>query len=138
MNARAAGERAAVPPGDIGRRVWAIGDGWIPPSSTGPQPEMRSHETLCLLNAGPAAARVELWFYFADREPHGPLVVDVAARRIRHLVVNDADLPEPIPHGVDYAVVIRSTEPIVVQHTRMDTRQEANSMMSTIAFGAED
>ncbi|MFV0462486.1 MAG: sensory rhodopsin transducer [Nostocoides sp.] len=31
-------------------------------------------------------------------------------------------------------MVLRATAPVVAQHTRIDTRQAANSMMSTIAF----
>ena len=30
---------------DIGRRHWAIAEGWIPPYSQGPEPAMTSHET---------------------------------------------------------------------------------------------
>ncbi len=123
-------------PAAVGHTVWAIGDGWIPPTSSG-APGMISHESVCILNAGPREAHLELWFYFAEREPVGPLRVTIANRRVRHIVVNDADMPEPIPHGVDYSIVVRSSEPVVVQHTRMDTRQAANSMMSTIAYGAD-
>lgn len=35
----------------IGRRVWAIAEGYIPAWSTGPEPDMTSHETACILNA---------------------------------------------------------------------------------------
>jgi hypothetical protein len=31
-------------------------------------------------------------------------------------------------------VLIESDEPIVVQHTRLDSRQAANALMTTIAF----
>ena len=53
----------------IGKRRWAIAEGYIPGSSHGPEPEMLSHETACLLNAGDRDARVELTVFFADREP---------------------------------------------------------------------
>ncbi len=121
-------------PPAVGGVLWAIGDGWIPPSSTGPQPGMRSHETICVLNAGEHDSTLRIWFYFANRDPVGPVVREVPARRVRHLVVNDIDKPEPLPHGVDYSVVVQASHPVVVQHTRMDTRQAANTMMSTIAY----
>jgi len=117
----------------IGRKVWAIAEGWIPPASTGPQ-EMLSHETACLLNPGDADARVQLTLYFKDREPAGPYRVTVPARRTLHLRFNDLKDPEPVPRGTDYSSVLVSDRPIVVQHTRLDSRQAANALLSTIAY----
>jgi hypothetical protein len=56
----------------IGRRRWAIAEGYIPSSSTGPEPEMTSHETFCILNAGDQDAHVQITIYYTDREPAGP------------------------------------------------------------------
>ena len=126
-------EEAAV--GAIGRRRWAIAEGYIPGESTGPAPAMTSHETACLLNAGDRAAQVILTVYFADREPAGPYHVEVPARRTLHLRFNDLRDPEPIPRDTDYATVIESDVPIVVQHTRLDSRQAANALLSTTAYG---
>jgi hypothetical protein len=50
--------------------------------------------------------------------------------------VNDLDDPERIPLGVDFCTVIDSDQPIVVQHTRLDSRQQANALMTTIAYPA--
>lgn len=36
--------------------------------------------------------------------------------------------------ATDYASVIQSDVPIVVQHTRLDSRQSENALLSTIAF----
>jgi hypothetical protein len=121
----------------VGRTVWAIAEGYIPPSSTGHAPEMTSHETACLLNAGDVVANVEIDVYFADREPAGPYRVTVPPRRTLHLRFNELADPEPIPTGTDYASVIRSDQPIVVQHTRLDSRQAENALLSTIAFAAD-
>jgi hypothetical protein len=46
-----------MPPRNIGRELWAIAEGFIPGSSTGPPP-MESHETLCFLNASDTDANV--------------------------------------------------------------------------------
>jgi hypothetical protein len=118
----------------IGRRRWAIAEGYIPATSQGPAPEMLSHETACILNPGDRDAHVVLTVYFADREPAGPYRLTVPARRTRHVRFNDLDDPEPIPRGTDYSSVIESDVPIVVQHTRLDSRQEANALLSTVAF----
>jgi len=47
---------------------------------------------------------------------------------------NDLKDPAPIPRDTDYASVFESDAPIVVQHTRMDTRRAEVSLLSTIAF----
>jgi hypothetical protein len=42
--------------------------------------------------------------------------------------------PEEIPRDTPYSSVIESDVPIVVQHTRLDSRQPANALLSTMAF----
>ncbi len=120
-------------PEAIGKTRWAIAEGYIPPESTGPEPQMTSHETACLLNAGDEEAQVEIMVYFADREPAGPYRLPVPPRRTRHVRSNDLSDPEPIPKDTDYASVITASAPIVVQHTRLDSRQAENALLSTIA-----
>jgi hypothetical protein len=120
-------------PAAIGHRVWAIAEGYIPPDSTGSTRELVSHETVCILNAGSAPARVEITVYFADRAPAGPYRFTVEAQRTRHLRFNDFVDPEPVPKGTDFSSVIASDVPVVVQHTRLDTRQPALALLSTMA-----
>jgi len=120
--------------GMIGRMRWAIAEGYIPGWSHGPEPEMTSHETVCILNATDQDAHVEIRIYFADREPAGPYAITVPARRTRHVRFNDLTDPEPIPKSTDYASVIESDVPIVVQHTRLDSRQADNALITTIAY----
>lgn len=56
------------------------------------------------------------------------------ARRTRHVRFNDLKDPEPVPLGTGYASVIESDVPIVVQHTRLDSRQAENALLTTIAY----
>jgi hypothetical protein len=121
----------------IGKRRWAIAEGYIPGGSTGPE-EMNSHETLCFLNTGEEDARVEITLFFADREPAGPYRLTVQARRTVHQWINKLDDPEPVPKDTDYAMLVECNVPIVVQHTRLDSRQPANALLSTIAFAGND
>lgn len=107
----------------IGVREWVIAEGYIPRESHGKQPEMTSHETVCVLNATDQDAHVEITIYHKDREPVGPYRVTVPARRTRHIRFNDLADPEPIARGTDFSSVIRSDVPIVAQHTRLDSRQ---------------
>lgn len=118
----------------LGRTEWAIAEGYIPEWSNGPKPEFESHETVCILNAGDEEARVEITVYFSDREPAGPYRLTVPVRRTRHVRFNELKDPEPIPKGTDFASVIRSDVPVVVQHTRLDSRQAENALLSTIAY----
>ena len=122
----------------IGHKRWAIAEGYIPKSSHGPEPEMTSHETACLLNTSEQDAHIQITIYFSDRDPVGPYRVTVPARRTKHLRFNDLKDPLPIPRGTDYASLIESDVPIVVQHTRLDSRQEANALLTTIAFAGSD
>ena len=121
----------------LGRTVWAIPEGWIPDDSTGGGRALTSHETACLLNTGDRDAHVRITLYFRDREPAGPYRAVVPARRTPHLRFNDLRDPEPVPLGTDYSSVLESDVPIVVQHTRLDSRQPALALLSTVAFPVE-
>ena len=111
-------------------------EGYIPQHSTGPQPEMRTHETVCLLNTGDRDAHVEIMIFYQHREPVGPYRLTVPARRTVHQRFNDLAGPAPIPADTDFASVIRSDTPIVAQHNRLDSRQVANALLTTIAYPA--
>jgi hypothetical protein len=119
----------------VGRRLWVIPEGYIPGESTGPDPEMTSHETLCVLNTGSEEAHLRLTIYFTDRDPAGPYRVAVPGRRTLHLRFNDLEDPEPVPLDTDYACVVESDVPVVCQHTRLDSRQSENALLTTIAYG---
>ncbi len=121
----------------IGKRRWAIAEGYIPPASHGPAPELESHEAACLLNTSDQDAHVEITVFFTDREPAGPYRFTVGARRTLHLRFNSLEDPEPVPLGTNYASLIESDVPIVVQHTRLDSRQAENALLSTIAYGSD-
>jgi hypothetical protein len=121
----------------IGHKRWAIAEGYIPGWSNGPEPQFTSHETACLLNTSDEEANVEITVYFEDREPTGPYRMTVPARRTLHVRFNELTDPEPVPTDADYASVIESDVPIVVQHTRLDSRQAENALLSTIAYASE-
>ena len=58
----------------------------------------------------------------------------VAARRTLHLRFNDLDDPQPLPRDTDYASMLDSDVPIIVQHTRRDPRRAEVSLLSTVAY----
>jgi len=119
---------------ELGCRRWALAEGYIPAWSNGPAPQMTSHKALCILNSGDRDAHVEVMVYFENREPAGPFRFLVGARRTRHLRFNEFSDPQAIPVDTPYASVVSCDVPIVVQHTRLDSRQAENALMTTIAF----
>ena len=118
----------------IGRTTWAIAEGYIPGKSNGPAPEMTSHEACCILNASENDAHVSITIFFEDRDAVGPYRFTIAPRRTRHLRFNNFDDPAVIPRDTPYSSLIESDVPIVVQHTRLDSRQSENALLTTIAF----
>jgi hypothetical protein len=120
----------------IGKRRWAIPEGYIPSQSVSQDRALLSHETACILNANDKDAHVTLTVFFANREPV-VYKVTVPARRTLHLRFNDLKDPEPIPLDTDYSSVFESDLPIVVQHTRLDSRRAEISLLSTIAYAQD-
>ena len=118
----------------IGKKVWAIAEGYIPKYGTGAEPEFTSHETACILNTSDERAEVEVTLFFSDKDPVGPYKITVEPRRTKHLRFNDLKDPAPVPKGTDYASIIESNIPVIVQHTRLDSRQAENALLSTIAY----
>jgi hypothetical protein len=125
-----------IPP--IGKKRWAIAEGYIPGQSHGPEPRMTSHETACLLNTSDQDAHVEIRVFFSDRGPVGPYRITVPGQRTRHIRFNNLTDPESIPKDTDYASLIESDVPIVVQHTRLDSRQADNALITTIAYASDE
>lgn len=117
----------------IGHKRWAIAEGYIPSQSSFTERALISHETACILNANDADAHVQITLFFADREPIAYRVT-VGARRTLHLRFNDLKDPAPVPRDTDYSSVFESDVPIVLQHTRLDSRHAEVSLLSTTAY----
>lgn len=122
---------------EVGSRVWAVPAGRIPPHTTGPEPEFTSRDELCILNATGEEASLQITIFYTDRDPVGPYTLTVGARRVRHVRFNDLIDPEAIPMAEDYAALIESSVPIVVQHVRLDSRRAEDSMFGSLGFAGE-
>lgn len=118
----------------IGKRRWAIAEGYLPPFDPSDSYELRSHEAASILNAGDRDAHVEIRVFFTDRDPVGPYRLTVPARRTVHLRFNDLSDPAAIPVNTPYSSLIESDEPVVVQHTRLDARRAALALLTTLAY----
>ncbi|HRX84950.1 MAG TPA: sensory rhodopsin transducer [Phycisphaerae bacterium] len=121
---------------ELGARQWVIAEGYLPAWSHGPEPEMKSHGAVCILNAGDKDAHIEITIYYADRAPVGPYREIVPAQRTRHIRFNSLKDPEEITPGIGFSSVIAADVPVVVQYTRLDSRQAENALMTTMAYAA--
>lgn len=116
-----------------GQKRWIIPDGFLPEKSNG---DFVSHEAICVLNIGDQDAKLAISIYFEDREPMEDFTDFCGAKRTNHIrldKIQDAS-GNKIPVGVPYAIKIDSDEPIVVQHSRMDTTQAEMTLMTTMAY----
>jgi hypothetical protein len=120
----------------IGRKRWAIPEGYIPSKSTGPAPDMISHECICILNVGDQPAHVTITVFYTDREPVA-YRLEVDARRSKHVRLNNLTDPEEIPRDTEFSSVVESDVPVVCQHSRLDSRQAANALLSAIPFSSD-
>jgi hypothetical protein len=113
-----------------GKRRWFVPDGYLP----GTPP---SHESACVLNVGPRRARLQLTFFLEDREPLGPVEVEVGARRTAHIRLDDSAAlgGVELPRDVPYAYSVESDEPVVLQHSRLDTTGGGYTLFTTVAYG---
>jgi hypothetical protein len=121
----------------LGRKHWAGAEGCIPVWSHGPEPELESHEALCILNTGSGAANIELTLFYENRAPAGPYRMTVEAQRTKHVRLNSLSKPEPVAKGTNFAWSLHSDEPVVVQHTRLDSRQAENALMTAVPYSQD-
>jgi hypothetical protein len=118
---------------DGGKRHWFVPDAFLPGESSH---GVESHESACLLNCGDHDARVRFTFFFADRDPLGPVEVVLEARRGRHVRLDDRSaIGVDLPRGVPYAYAVESDVPVVLQHSRLDTSAGGYTLFTTIAYG---
>lgn len=116
----------------VGATLWFIPDGYIPPVSTG---ELTSHESICVLNRHDEDVTLTITIYYEDRAPLERIQEIVGGRRTRHIRTSTLQKDgEFIPVGVPYAIEVESDRPILVQYSRMDATQPANTLMSVMAY----
>lgn len=118
----------------IGKTTWLIPDMFWPEITS--EGHYVSHESVCVLNTTDKECKLEFILYFEDRAPISGLSAFCAAERTHHVrmdLLTDVNGIH-IPRGVPYAAVVKSSAPVVVQYTRVDTTQCANSIMTTMAY----
>lgn len=121
----------------LGKLDWAFSDGRIPFGSTGKEPTFNSHDKISVLNTSAEKAEIEIFILYEDEAPIGAYKVEVKPRRLRKIRINDLIDPVAVNLDRNYSCYIRSIVPVVIQFSRMNTGQNANAIMGTMAFPAD-
>lgn len=117
----------------IGKKIWAIGDGFMPYTQNG---NYKSHEAICVLNTSDQDAHIQITIYFEDKEPLEGFCTVCKARRANHVrldMIKNIN-GDSIPYDIPYAILVESDVAVVVQHSRMDVSQSEMTLMTTIAY----
>lgn len=120
---------------DFGKKIWLIPDCYYPLESTaGPYV---SHEAVCILNVTDEDAEISITAYYEDQEPDGSFSAVCPARRTSHIRMDRIKnlLGKGLDRARPYAMLIRSSVPVVCQYSRVDTTQERLGLATTIAYG---
>jgi hypothetical protein len=118
----------------IGKKAWLIPDMYWPEITS--EGHYVSHESVCVLNTSDQECKIDFILYYEDRAPISGLFAVCPPQRTLHVRMDRLTGEDGmhIPRGVPYAAVVNASIPVVVQYTRVDTTQSANSIMTTMAF----
>jgi len=122
---------------NYGCKKWLIPDGHIP--GPGSQ-DILGHEAICFVNSGVTDAKVKMTVYFEDKEPIREIPLEVKAERSLHVWLSKPEMMGgiAIPIETPYSILVESSEKIVVQHTRVDTRLGNMALLSVIGYPVEE
>lgn len=117
-----------------GKREWLFPDGELPPM--GDNPELYGHESIVITNPGDKEAEVEITLYWTDRDPTGGEKVRVGAKRVLcvHITEKEGFFGHPVTVGEQYAIALKSTEPVVAQYGRLDMRTGVMAFYTTPGY----
>lgn len=117
----------------FGSKVWLIPDGYFPSESCGKE---KSHDAVCVVNTGEKDANIKITLYFEDRDKMDGFHTFCGSERTHHIRMDKLkDIHgNGVPQDVPYAMMIESDVEIVVQYSRMDTRQAEMALMTTMAY----
>ncbi|RYZ89636.1 MAG: sensory rhodopsin transducer [Proteobacteria bacterium] len=118
----------------LGKKIWVIAERLLSETENTDGTEVNSKETVWILNTSDEEAHLVLTIYFADKIPSGPYYIAVESQRTRQLNFNDLYVPEPIPRDSDFACVIESDVPVVIQHIPSFARNVGNGLISAISY----
>ena len=120
----------------VGKKIWVFPDGDLPAAGDGPQ---KGHESLVILNSSNKDSQISFEIYFEDKSPVTDITATVKAQRVRCFRL-DSPLGDnktfQIPFG-QYALVIKSEQPVVAQIGRMDVSQPNLAYYTVMGYGCD-
>jgi hypothetical protein len=117
-----------------GRKTWSFAAGNIPFHSNGIEPMFTSHDRITILNINSDKAEIVITIFYEDQKEVNDYKLIVGARRVRKIRFNDLINPLPITLERPYGFVLKSSVPVVVQFTRMNTGAAALASLCTTAY----
>uniref|UniRef100_A0A7C3MMP4 Sensory rhodopsin transducer n=1 Tax=Dictyoglomus thermophilum TaxID=14 RepID=A0A7C3MMP4_DICTH len=121
---------------ELGAKIWLIPDAYLPGVG---DVNLPSHESTCILNVNDKPATVKFTFYFEDRDPIESKEIVVPAKRTWHVRLDRSEeiLGVKLERDVPFAIKVESNVKIVVQHSRLDTRQPNLAYMTAIPWNID-
>lgn len=125
----------------LGNTRWVFPDGDLPPlhpyDSALKNADTHGHESLVILNTGPAEVRPVLTVFFSDAEPLELHLPAIPPRRVRCYRTDEPlGLEKAILPPGQYALVVECEHPVVAQIGRMDIRQPNLAYYTVMGFPA--
>ena len=119
-----------------GKRIWFFPDGERPPAGDS---DMKGHESYIVLNPNKKDAHLTFTFYFEDKVPIRIDTMMVAAERV---MCYQTHRPEHfgdhvIPIETQYAAMVESDVPVIIQYGRLDARQVNLAYYTTMGYPGE-
>ncbi len=116
-----------------GKKVWFFPDGDRPPAGDS---RMRGHESYVILNPNQQDAHVRITLYFEDQEPIKDILATVGAERVKCLQTHNPDHfgQHVLPISRQYAAMVESDVPVIVQYGRLDARQQNLAYYTTMGY----
>ena len=117
----------------LGKKEWIIADGFMSDSAN---EKYVSHEAVCVLNLSGTDAEIKITVFFEDKEPLSGFCASCKNNRTNHIRLDKIKNKDgkSIPKEVCYALLIESSVPVIVQHSRMDVSSPDMTLMTTIAY----
>ena len=117
-----------------GKKDWFFPDAELPPR--GAHPDLPGHESIIMLNPNGEAAEVEIVLHWTDRAPTKLPKVAVGAGLVNCVRCMEPDgiLGVKVEPGVQYAIALHSTVPIVAQYGRLDMRRGPMAFYTTPGY----
>ena len=109
---------------EYGKKTWLIPDCFLNSVSKN---ENVSHEAICVINTTERDAHIDLTLFYEDRPVKTGYSAECGAMKTHHIRLD-------IPRDTPYAILVESSEPIVVQYSRLDTSAVEMALMTTIAY----